>query len=47
MKVYGEVDAYIHILMTSALVGGVWSASRPYRFTPGEGAPNTPYWIGS
>jgi hypothetical protein len=26
---------YIHIFLTSALVGGEWSASRPGRFTPG------------
>jgi hypothetical protein len=28
--------------MTSALVGGKWSASRPCRFTPGERAPRYP-----
>jgi hypothetical protein len=28
MKVYGGVDVYIHIFLTSALVGGEWSASR-------------------
>jgi hypothetical protein len=27
------------------MVRGEWSASRPYRFTPGEVAPNTS-WIG-
>jgi hypothetical protein len=31
--------------LTSALDGGEWSASRPYRFTPGERAPGT-HWIG-
>jgi hypothetical protein len=31
--------------LTSALDGGNWSASRPYRFTPGERAPDT-HWIG-
>jgi hypothetical protein len=31
--------------LTSALVGGEWSASRPYRFTPGESATGT-HWIG-
>jgi hypothetical protein len=31
--------------LTSALVGGEWSASRPGRFTPGEKAPGT-HWIG-
>jgi hypothetical protein len=27
------------------LVGGKWSASRPFRLTPGERAPDT-HWIG-
>jgi hypothetical protein len=43
------VDVYIHIFMTSALVGGEWSASRPGRFTPGERAPVTHCiggWVG-
>jgi hypothetical protein len=31
----GGVDVYIHIFLTSELVGGEWSASRPCRFTPG------------
>jgi hypothetical protein len=31
--------------LTSALVGGEWSASRPGRFNPGETAPGT-HWIG-
>jgi hypothetical protein len=39
------VDVQIHIFLTSALVGGEWSASRPGRFTPGERAPGT-HWIG-
>jgi hypothetical protein len=39
------MDVQIHIFLTSALVGGEWSASRPGRFTPGERAPGT-YWIG-
>jgi hypothetical protein len=34
MKAYGGMDVYIHIFLTSALVGGEWSASRPGRFTP-------------
>jgi hypothetical protein len=34
MKAYGGVDIYIHVFLTSALVGGEWSASRPGRFTP-------------
>jgi hypothetical protein len=45
MKTYGGVDVYIHIFLTSALVGGEWSASRPDRFIPGERAPDT-HWIG-
>jgi hypothetical protein len=45
MKAYVGVDVYIHIFLTSALVGGEWSASRPGRFTPGESAPGT-HWIG-
>jgi hypothetical protein len=40
MKVYGGVDISIHVFMTSALVGGEWSASRPGRFTIGT------HWIG-
>jgi hypothetical protein len=31
--------------LTSALVAGEWSASRPCRLTPGEIAPGT-HWIG-
>jgi hypothetical protein len=34
-----------HFFLTSALVGGEWSASRPGRFTPEERAPGT-HWIG-
>jgi hypothetical protein len=45
MKSYGRVDVWIHIFLTSALVGGEWSASRPGRFTPGERALGT-HWIG-
>jgi hypothetical protein len=45
MKAYGEVDIYIHVFLTLALVGGGWSASWPGRFTSGEGAPDT-HWIG-
>jgi hypothetical protein len=49
MKVYGGVDVYIHIFLTSTLVGGEWSASRPDRFTPGERACGTHCiggWVG-
>jgi hypothetical protein len=45
MKAYGAVDVYIYIFLTSTLVGGEWSASRPGRSTPGERAPGT-HWIG-
>jgi hypothetical protein len=41
MKAYVGVDEYIHILLTSTLVGGEWSASCPHRFTAGEGALGT------
>jgi hypothetical protein len=40
MKAYGVVDVQIHIFLTSALVGGERSASRPGRFTPGT------HWMG-
>jgi hypothetical protein len=33
------------LFLTSALVGGEWSTSRPGRFTPGERAPGA-HWIG-
>jgi hypothetical protein len=45
MKAYVGVDVYIHIFLTSALVGREWSTSRPGCFTPGERAPGT-HWIG-
>jgi hypothetical protein len=35
----GEVDAWIHVFLTSALAGWEWSASRPGSFTPGENVP--------
>jgi hypothetical protein len=44
MKTYGGVYALIHVL-TSALVGSEWSASRSGRFTPGKRAYGT-HWIG-
>jgi hypothetical protein len=37
---------YIHVYLTSVLVGGEWSASRPGRLTLGVRAPGT-HWIGS
>jgi hypothetical protein len=45
MKAYGGVDVQIHIFLASALVGGEWSASLPYRFTLAERAHGI-YWIG-
>jgi hypothetical protein len=36
MKTYGGVDVQSNVFLTSALVGGEWSASRPARFTPEE-----------
>jgi hypothetical protein len=36
---------YRSIFSTSALDGGEWSASRPGRFNPGEGALGS-HWIG-
>jgi hypothetical protein len=39
MKVYGGVDVWIHIFLTSALVRGEWSTSRLGRFTPGIESP--------
>jgi hypothetical protein len=45
MRVYGGLDVWIHIFLTSALVGGQWSTSRPGRFTSGERAPGT-HWTG-
>jgi hypothetical protein len=45
MKEYGGVDLYIHIFLTSALVGGEWSASRPCCFTPRERTLGI-HWIG-
>jgi hypothetical protein len=46
MKTCGGVDVWIHIFLTSALVGGEWSASRPCRFTPLRKAPGS-HCIGS
>jgi hypothetical protein len=45
METYGGLDVYIHVFLTSALVGGECSASRPGRFTPVEKSHRT-HWIG-
>jgi hypothetical protein len=45
MKKYGGVDVLTHVFLTSAIIRGEWSASRPGRFTHGERAPDT-HWIG-
>jgi hypothetical protein len=45
MKKYWGVTVHSRFFLTSALVGGEWSASRPGRFNPGETALGT-YWIG-
>jgi hypothetical protein len=46
MKAYGGVDVWIYIFLTSVLVGGEWSASRPGSFIPGERPPPCTHWIG-
>jgi hypothetical protein len=40
MTAYWGVEVYIHAELTSALVGGGWSASRRGRFTPST------HWVG-
>jgi hypothetical protein len=44
MKVYGGVDVWIHIFLTSVLAGGEWPVSRLGRFTLWERAPNPIGW---
>jgi hypothetical protein len=43
MKAYGGVDVYIHVFLTSAIVGGEWLVSRPGRFAPGVKTPRNTY----
>jgi hypothetical protein len=45
MKAYEGVDVLVHIIFTSALVGGEWSAPRPGRFSPRKRAPGN-HWLG-
>jgi hypothetical protein len=45
MKTYERADVKTHVFLTSVLVGGGGSASRPCRFTPREKATGT-HWIG-
>jgi hypothetical protein len=45
MKAYVGLDVQTHVFLTSALVGGEWSVSRPGSFTPREKAPGT-HWLG-
>jgi hypothetical protein len=44
MKGYGGVTVYLHVFLTSALVGGEWSASRLSHFTPEKSS--CTHWIG-
>jgi hypothetical protein len=46
MKTYGGMDVEIYVFLTSALVGGEWSASRPGHFNPRGNISGT-QWIGS
>jgi hypothetical protein len=34
VKAYGGVDVQIRVFLTSVLVGGEWSVSSPWSFTP-------------
>jgi hypothetical protein len=45
MKACGSVDVWIHVFLTSAPVGGEWSASRRCRFATWGRASGT-HWIG-
>jgi hypothetical protein len=49
MKTQGRVDVQTHILLTSVLVRGERSASRPGRIAPGKTTPGTHLigdWVG-
>jgi hypothetical protein len=50
MKIYGGVDVWIHVFLTSRVDRSEWSASRPDRVNPGERAPDAHWtggWMGS
>jgi hypothetical protein len=46
MKTYGRVDVYVHVILTSALVGGERSTSCPSRFSPEERTHCIGNWVG-
>jgi hypothetical protein len=46
MKAYWESGGIAPPILTSAVDGGEWPASRPDRFTSRERAPGT-HWIGT
>jgi hypothetical protein len=46
MKAYGGVEVYIHIFLSSSLVGGECSASRSDRFNPRRNKKTGTHWIG-
>jgi len=47
-ETFGYTLVYDHLFLTSALGGGEWLASRPWRFNPGVRAAGTDeQWVGS
>jgi hypothetical protein len=45
VKMYGRVEAQLHVFLTSTLDGDEWSASRLCRFTPTERTSGA-LWLG-
>jgi hypothetical protein len=45
MKICKGAKVQLHVFLTSALVGGEWSVSRPSHVTAEEGVTGT-HWIG-
>jgi hypothetical protein len=39
MKAFGEVDVWIHVFLTSALVAGEWLVQAPAALPPGKVPP--------